>query len=154
MKLRINKIINKHFRIILLTVLLIAFLGGCDGPKRRPIGYIALGKIDQFQEAEYYLPNFRILLRRDSRGLYAMSTQCALDLEALVREGRGDRYIFKAPNGSVYDQTGVVLNGPSKYNLPYYKLVLNSGEYGSRILDTLYVQVGVEVSPDWRLSLP
>ncbi|MBX7139312.1 MAG: Rieske 2Fe-2S domain-containing protein [Oligoflexia bacterium] len=139
------------FGTLLICSLILA--GGCrERIQTRPIGWMHLGLLKDLLAEETYMPEKRLLLRRDAGGFYIMSTECTYDLARLVRRPGGDGYIFVSPyNGSEYDYQGKVLKGPAVANLPYYVLRLDSSTYGGP-KDTLFVQIGVEKPVDWRLK--
>jgi len=125
---------------------------GCR-PKR-PYGIERLGPVAEFLKPETYLERNQLLVRYDRGGLSAMSTLCTKDLSPLVMERVGSKCELVSPlNGSRYDCIGRVLNGPAKHNLPYYELLLAPGEYEQRVADTLYVWIGKEKPPTWRLKI-
>lgn len=145
-------------RLLSLTVFLSVLLfipSVCEHKGlERPYGYIKLGKIDQFTGRRTFLTRDRLLIRRDEQGLYVMSTLCTYDLSPLVPQttAHGIRFISQYST-STYDISGVVLRGPAQVSLPYYELrVASEDETGVR--DTLYVYIGKQVSPSWRLSMP
>lgn len=110
-----------------------------------------LGEVSGFLVNEKYLPDLRVLVRKDARGLYAMSTECTHDLSALRLVERDGRRVFVSDySTSTYDWNGKVLSGPAKGDLPYYYLRVDSGVYGGP-KDTLYVDVGDERPATWRL---
>ncbi len=83
-----------------------------------------------------------------------MSTYCTYDLAHLELRTTGRDSIWVSPwSASTYDKGGRVLTPPSKADLPYYELELSSGEYGGP-RDTLYVKIGSEKAPEWRLVIP
>lgn len=136
--------------LLLCTVL---FFVGCEsGVERRPFGYLRLGSIGAFQEPMKYLPNDAIVLRRDSGGFSAMSTLCTFDLSPLrlERGPGGEIYLQSTVTKSRYAIDGKVIDGPAKAPLPYFFLELAVDDVG-RAPDTLYVKIGKEVEPSWRL---
>jgi hypothetical protein len=125
----------------------------CDSPRKRPYGYLRLGPLSEFLNSEIDLTQEKLLIRRDTRGMFAMSTMCTYDLTYLVRRNIGEKIVYASDyTSSTYDSAGHVLTGPAKYNLPYYKLAIDSGTYGGP-KDTLYAVVGEEVDEGWRLIL-
>jgi hypothetical protein len=130
-------------------------LAGCENKElERPYGYIKLGKINLFTGRRTFLTRDRLLIRRDEQGLYVMSTLCTYDLSPLVPQttAHGIRFVSQYST-STYDISGVVLRGPAQVSLPYYELRLAS-EDETGVRDTLYVYIGKQVSPSWRLSMP
>ncbi len=136
-----------------LSLLLFLVIGCTSDGLQRPYGYMRLGKVVDFPSGETYLPDLRLVVRRDDRGFSVMSTDCTVDLSPLTRkEGeRGVTWISSYTTSS-YTSAGEVLSGPSKRRLPHYNLKVSSGVYGGP-LDTLYVEVGVERDAAWRLEL-
>lgn len=139
-------------RAALVVVVALAVAGCADGRKRPP-GYLRLGHISKLLGRATDLKDFDLILRRDEGGLSVMSTDCTYDLSRLVlRKVDGKLILVSTLSSSTYDLDGKVLSGPAKVNLPYYELRFDAGVYdGPR--DTLYVYVGREVSPDWRLPV-
>lgn len=137
--------------LAVLLVLLGSF--GCDTSRKRAVGYFKLGSAESLaREGTHFFEDLRIVLRYDERGFSAMSTECPYDGAALMRVREGERVVWRSPSsGSVYDQNGTVLHGPSTYNLPYYELKVDRDSYEGSI-PTLYVHVGVNKDQDWRLS--
>ena len=129
-------------------------LSGCDwNVRRRSPGYLRLGKIQDLWGAENYLPEQRLLLRHDEGGFYVMSTECTHDLSALrLKDSPTGREFVSEYSASRYDTDGRVLSGPAEVSLPYYELLVDSGEYGGP-KNTLYARVGSEVPPTWRLRI-
>jgi hypothetical protein len=120
---------------------------------KRPPGYLKLGKAGEFTARETNLPDLRFLVRFDAGGLSAMSTACTYDLSPLQRRREGDSYLFVSSyTESRYDDQGRVLHGPAVADLPYYRLVLDSGVYGGP-RDTVYADLATETSPQWRLRV-
>lgn len=126
---------------------------GCDrGGKKRPIGFIRLGPAAELAEqGETFISEARILVRYDQGGFSAMSTACTYDLSALTKVGyEGSKRWVSSYSTSSYDEAGKVLKGPARVNLPFYRLQLAAGRYGGPA-DTLFVEVGAETDPEWRL---
>lgn len=145
------------FRIIRLSALLIlcGLLFACEPSVRdRPFGDIRLGMAKELLAPSSFLDKAVVLLRRDERGWYAMSTMCTKDASILVRrDGPGGVVLASQYTSSTYDLEGKVLSGPAVKNLPYYELTLDQGTYGGP-RDTLYVHIGVEKDAGWRLPVP
>lgn len=143
-----------HLAKIALLSLCCLLLFACQSEiKKRPFGYMRLGEVSGFLVPEKYLPDLRLLIKRDDRGLYAMSTECTHDLSALrLVERNGEKIFISDYSTSTYDWNGKVLSGPAKANLPYYSLRVDSGVYGGP-KDTLYVDIGDERPPSWRLPI-
>ncbi len=140
--------------LLLLSVFVICTCFGCEtGARKRPIGYVRLGLAAELaQHPETFFSEARILVRYDDGGFSAMSTACTQDLSALTRIGEGSakRWVSSYSN-SAYDEYGRVLAGPTRADLPYYKLQIAAGSYGG-VPDTLFVELGSETTPAWRLS--
>ncbi len=128
-------------------------LSACDtAGRKRSIGYVRLGPAAEIaQRPETFFSEARVLLRYDDEGFSAMSTACTYDLSALTRlgEGSSQRWV-SSYSSSAYDDQGRVLVGPTKSNLPFYKLRIAAGTYGG-VPDTLFVEIGTEVEAAWRL---
>lgn len=139
--------------LLLLFVAVLTVVSCKSDYRTRPYGYHRLGKLSELMAPETELTENNILLRRDNRGFYAMSTACTYDLTYLQRRKIDGKDLYVSTyTESKYDLDGKVVSGPSKRNLPYYELRIAPGIYdGPR--DTLYVYVGKEVSPDYRLPL-
>jgi Rieske Fe-S protein len=127
---------------------------GCDvTSKKRPYGYVKLGLASEVAtRPETFFSDQRVIIRHDESGFSAMSTACTYDLSALTRvSDQGTRQWASSYSSSLYDDQGRVLKGPARTNLPYYRVELAAGTYGG-VPDTLFVQVGVDVDPTWRLQ--
>jgi nitrite reductase/ring-hydroxylating ferredoxin subunit len=124
-----------------------------DSPRKRPFGYIRLGKVSELLNEATLIPQQGMLVRHDERGFFAMSVMCTHDLRVLEKREIDGRLIFVCPHDhSIFDLNGILLKGPAKLHLPYYKLELDAGKYeGPK--DTLYCRVGDEVASDWRLAI-
>ncbi|RIK99744.1 MAG: hypothetical protein DCC75_14280, partial [Proteobacteria bacterium] len=119
----------------------------------RPFGYYRLGKVAEFKAGETFFPDYALAVRSDHGGLYAMSLMCPYDLSKLEsKETESGTVYFSTSSGGVYDHMGKKLSGPSAADLPFYELSLRAGEYGGT-RDTIFVKVGKQVSPGWRLKL-
>ena len=145
---------GKFLQAFLLSVFLITSLSSCKPSHReRPYGDLRLGKVADFQEAEIVLDKERLLLRHDKAGFSVMSTLCSMDLTPLRRvvdpSGGEIRWVSDY-SASVYQNDGKVIHGPAVRNLPYFKIVLDQGNFDSP-KDTLYARIGEEVPPTWRL---
>ena len=125
------------------------FLIGCDGARSRPYGYIRMGPIVEMTADERLFPELRLLLRRDHIGYFVMSTLCPKDLYPVRQTEDG----FDCPFcHSHYQSNGVRVSGESPADLPHYRLDLNRGDYDGAV-NTLYAEVGREVSRSWRLQV-
>ncbi len=103
--------------------------------------------------AETSLNENKLILRRDTKGFYIMSTMCTYDLTYLERKlVNGRELLVSTYTDSKYDLNGKVVSGPSVRDLPYYELKIAAGIYGGA-RDSLFAYVGREVSPDWRLEI-
>lgn len=142
--------------IITFVAAAVLALSACFwGPQKRPAGFLNLGSAAQLaQHDETFFSDLKILLRHDAGGFYAMSTACTYDLSALIFSERDGKLLWRSQyTESSYNPDGTVAHGPTQYPLPYYKLVIAPGTIGGAP-DTLFVEVGVQRSPDWRLPLP
>ncbi len=137
------------------TLLSLVWLCACEPAVRdRPYGEIRLGKFTELMDSEMQIPRAEILLRRDERGWYAMSLLCTKDLSILKRKtGPNGDYWASQYTDSTYSLDGKVLTGPAIKNLPYYELYIDQG-LPDKPRDTLYVRIGNETTPDWRLPVP
>lgn len=136
----------------LFLLLFLFFPSACDvTSKKRAVGYFRLGLAFALKSPETYFPDSKILLRYDSKGFNAMSTACTYDLSPLMKKREGSKEVWvSSETESKYDDTGNVLHGPAMTRLPFYELKLDSAVYGGPA-DTLYVHVGSEVDPEYRL---
>lgn len=132
-----------------------SILSGCEtGTQKRPYGYLKLGHIDQFTARETILPEQRILVIHDEGGYAAMSLMCTHDLTDLTRKEENGAPVYVAEeNGSKYDAGGRVLSPPAKTDLPFFRLKFAQDDL-KKPPNTLYVQIGREESPAWRLKIP
>ncbi|MBN8551203.1 MAG: hypothetical protein J0M12_17960 [Deltaproteobacteria bacterium] len=137
------------------TLILLGLLSACEPAVRdRPFGDLRLGLAKDLLGDWNFLEQDAILLRRDARGWYAMSTMCTKDLSMLVLQGSsGEQILASRYTTSRYAIDGKVLSGPAVKDLPYYELSLDQGTYGGA-KDTLYVRIGKEKPKDWRLPVP
>ena len=138
-----------------LLAFLLLFFSACDfTTKKRAVGYFRLGIAFALKAPETYFPESKVLLRYDQKGFSAMSTECTYDLSPLIRKQENGKVVWiSTETESKYDEQGLVLHGPTKTRLPFYKLKLDSAVYGGPA-DTLYVHVGYEVDPEFRVVLP
>ncbi len=137
---------------LLVSFMLISCFGG---PKRRPAGFLNLGPVEELARSEQtFFSDFKILLRRDEGGLYAMSTACTYDLSPLLFSERDGKLLWRSQlSASTYAPDGSVVHGPATAPLPYYKLEIAPGTIGGTA-DTLFVEVGIERPASWRLAVP
>jgi hypothetical protein len=140
---------------LIVGLICVLFLGCQTSGMKRPSGYFRLGQVEVLaQSAETHFSDYKILLRRDSRGFSAMSTACTYDLTPLMRVGAtGVEHWRSSHTESEYSNEGQVTHGPAKAPLPYYFLRIAPGEYGGKA-DTLYVEVGATRPAEWRLPIP
>lgn len=145
------------------SLLLLAMLSACQpAAQKRPYGELRLGKLaDIARVPESMFDNQGFLIRYDAGGFSAMSTLSTYDLTPLVlkQTEQGPIFVSTDPySTSTYDKSGKVLTGPAKQSLPFYELRVAAGFYckpdDKCEKDTLFVTVGREVSPEWRLKIP
>ena len=153
---RAGTIRNNLTRICTLFLMLLTFASCGSRQLHRPAQVMRVGPIASFFESpETYLPDLRIIVRIDDRGLSVMSTECTVDLSPLelVEEGE-NRFLRSRFSTAKYSLTGQVLSGPAVAPLPYFKARLAEGIWGGA-KDTLFVEIGSlnEVNSEWRLSL-
>ena len=148
----INPLIKRACLFALVAACI--FIAACEtGVQKRPIGWHRLGKAQDLLAAETFVDSQLLLLRHDERGFSVMSTACTYDLSPLVlRDGPNGRVFVSRYSESQYAESGKLLHGPAKVDLPYYQITLDAGVAGGP-KDTLYVQVGVEKPRDWRLQI-
>ena len=125
--------------------------GSCE--KKRPPGYLSLGKVSAIAVVSGFLPDMQVYIHRDERGVSIMSTLCAYDLSPLrlIEEG-GNKVFVSDYTTSRYDVSGHVIQGPADKDLSFYTGRVDAGEYGGE-QDTLYVDFSKEVNREWRLPL-
>lgn len=143
--------------LLCLVFLSGGFLLGCRSQElHRPAGVMRVGKVSEFVgRPETFLPDLRVLVRFDDRGLSVMSTECTHDLSPLeLGEEGGRRVLFSRYSGARYTVVGEVISGPQKAPLPFFPARI-AAETWDGPLDTLYVEVGrsKEVGPEWRLPM-
>jgi hypothetical protein len=148
-----RNIFARHF---LLFLLLLSFTSCGSRHLHRPSQVMRVGPISRFLDSpETYLPDLRILVRVDDRGLSVMSTECTVDLSPLelVKEGE-NRFLQSRFSAARYSLAGEVLSAPAIAPLPYFKARIAEGVWGGP-KDTLFVEIGSlnEVNSEWRLSL-
>lgn len=113
---------------------------GCEAARPRP-RKLKLGKLADFLASSQVLELFRIILKRDELGFFAMSLICTHQGCLVAQNGEA----FVCPcHGSNFTLDGKVLNGPAARDLPFYQLSVIDGE--------LFVDFGALVGPEWRLS--
>lgn len=144
-----------HWKHVVSAMIVVLLLNACrSSVQHRPWGYLRLGPVQGFLKPETFIPQDRLLIRYDSKGFSAMSTSCTYDLTALVQRQEGEKTIWVSEETtSKYSSEGKVLSGPAKADLPYYELIIDTGDTEG-VKDTLYVKIGAEKSPDWRLAPP
>ena len=146
--------VKTFWKLGAILALVFGVLACHEGPRTRPYGYIKIGKIADLRQPETRFLDLRLIVRYDQKGFSAMSTECTYDLAPLkAKEKDGREILYSDFSDSTYDLSGKVLTGPSKYDLPYYRLEFGQESYQGTY-DTLYVAVGDEKSPDWRLAIP
>jgi len=153
--------VSLHWQNLSKTLLTIAGIAlclihsGCQSSvRKRPPGWLKLGKASEYTQAETYLPEKRLLLRKDERGFSVMSTECTHDLSGLVPKKTDHGVVFFSEySDSQYAEDGKVLHGPAVADLPYFELRLDESVYGGP-KDSLYVQIDKEVPKEWRLPYP
>ena len=143
---------RRYFFTLLAALLLVV---SCKPEvRRRPFGYMHIGRIGDFTGPESFVEKDRLFVIRDSKGIAVMSTLCTYDLSPLELKTNdsGQKIWVSRYSDSQYSLDGKVLHGPAKANLPYYYVQIDRNSYdGPR--DGIYVQLGKEVEPEWRLSL-
>jgi hypothetical protein len=139
-----------------LFLLLLTFTSCGSRHLHRPPQIMRVGPVATFLDSsETYLPDLRILVRVDDRGISVMSTECTVDLSPLELVEDGENRIFRSRfSAARYSLSGEVLSPPAIAPLPYFKARLAEGVWGGP-KDTLFVEIGLqnEVNSDWRLSL-
>jgi len=147
---------NIFSRTCLLFFLLLTFTSCGSRHLHRPPQVMRVGPVATFLDSsETYLPDLRILVRVDDRGLSVMSTECTVDLSPLELVEEGENRFFRSRfSAARYSLAGEVLSAPAIAPLPYFKARLAEGVWGGP-KDTLFVEIGLqnEVNSDWRLSL-
>jgi hypothetical protein len=140
-----------NFRYLLIVILLIS--SSCRHNHERPFGYLRIGTVTELSNPFNYFPDLRLLLRYDQKGFSVMSTICTHDLTPLRKVRTEQGVIFRSDyTTSTYSEYGKVLQGPAKEDLPYYRLVIASGNYEKLgITDTLFVYIGDIRPATWRL---
>jgi len=146
---------TRSIKILIAFIFVLLFNLGCQGGGlKRPVGYMRLGLISELTKPETYFPEERLMLRHDERGFSVMSTVCTYDLSPLLKQKLQSSYVWVSSfTDSSYEADGKVRTGPTKADLPYYRLEFGAAAYGGPI-DTIYVEVGVERDKDFRLALP
>lgn len=138
-------------------ILCLLFALGCrSGELHRPAGVMRVGKVREFVgRSETFLPELRLLVRSDERGVSVMSTECTHDLSPLeLVEEEGRRILLSRYSGSRYTISGAVISGPQKTPLPFFVARIGAETWDGP-LDTLYIEMGrsKEVGGDWRLPI-
>ena len=141
-------------RLLLLALVLLPLTvlsTSCEsGDRKRPYGWVRVGKVADLSSEETAVPARSLFVRRDAGGFAAMSSLCTHDLVAVNKEGSA---LICRECGSRFAVGGAVETGPAKHPLPYFALRFDQGEIDGPV-DTLYAEIGREVSPAWRLKLP
>ena len=133
--------------------MLIATLGCESRTLSRPFGTVRLLPVSKLATDEQYFPKLDLLLRRDQKGWYVMSTVDPLDLASLKGKQTPDgvRW-FSAYSNHVYANDGSPVGGDTKVRLPFFTLVVEPGPAASPE-PWLYVRISEEQDPNWRLAL-
>ena len=119
---------------------------------KRPYGFMRLGTLEELSSSETYLPDQRLMVRRDANGFSVMSTTCTFDLTPLTRSEQVDSITWRSSyTESEYAYNGEVKRGPTKHALPYYNIKIDAAVYGG-VKDTLYAEVGTERDETWRFD--
>lgn len=148
----IRERVVRHLWVAAVCCAVISLLGCSEGLKRPP-GYLRIGHVSGLVGKARNLEEFDLIVRRDEGGLSAMSTQCTYDLSPLLlRRVDGKLVLVSQYSSSTYDIDGRVLSGPARVDLPYYELRFEAELYGGP-RNTIYVQLGREVGPSWRLPV-
>lgn len=119
----------------------------CEMPRQKqaPPHRVKLGILSNFSQTSVMLPLERLLLRRDERGYYAMSIVCTHQTCIIAASNQSTSEFICPCHGSRFSGAGKVLQGPASRDLPYYELE-RDGQ------GNLWVWIGKDVSPEWRLS--
>lgn len=144
-----------HARRAIAVLAVFTIATACTPSERtRPYGYLRVAPLSAIESPYSFFLEQGLLIRRDARGLSAMSTFCTYDLSKLVLKRGQEGLRFESQlTTSQYAFDGSVLRGPAKRDLPYFKVVLDAAVYGGP-KNTVYVFIGREVPPSWRLTLP
>ena len=137
-----------------LVLLLFALLGCEERNLSRPFGTLRLLPVSKLSSDEQYFPKLDLLLRRDQRGWYIMSTVDPTDLVSLKgkQSPEGVRW-FSAYSNHVFDNSGVAVSGDTKARLPFFTLQVEPGPAAAPE-PWLYVRIGEEQDSNWRFVLP
>ena len=129
---------------------MIAILGCESRTLSRPFGTLRLVPVSKLSSDEQYFPKLDLLLRRDQKGWYVMSTVDPTDLVSLKgkQTPEGVRW-FSAYSNHVFDNNGIPVSGDTKARLPFFTLQVEPGPAAAPE-PWLYVRVGEEQEPNWR----
>ena len=143
-------VISRRQMLSLLAFSPTAVLASCNGSEKSSSESsaegrkISLGPIEKLSEGDTAFSMERVLLRKQGRGLSAMSLVCPHQHCLVNRTHQG----FVCPcHGSRFEAQGKVTQGPSLENLPWYRVSLSpTGE--------VFVHLSEPVSADWRFEIP
>lgn len=125
----------------------VAACGGKDS--KRASGPIAAGSARDVAVGHFaFVPGQPLLLARDDRGLYAMTTICTHDDCDMQGEGRIDALGLSCDcHGSQFDRNGGVRRGPAGAPLQHYRVDLSAD-------GSITIQASVAVGADARTPAP
>ncbi len=125
-------------------------LAACSGrDSNKPSGPIAAGSLRNVAVGHFaFVPGQPLVLARDERGLYAMTTICTHDDCDIQGSGRIDGAGLSCDcHGSQFDRNGAVRRGPAGAALEHYRVDLAAD-------GTLTIQASAVVGPDARTLVP
>jgi hypothetical protein len=153
----VNRSINYKSAISfvgLILLLITIFLPSCETRRKRPYGFVSLGKIEELRRPNSFFSDKGLLLRHDQNGFSVMSLLCTHDLSPLELKQNAESSILASKlTSSTYALDGKVLSGPSNQDLPYFELVVAQSAPGKPV-DSLFARIGYEKSKEWRLNPP
>ena len=124
-------------------------LAGCEAPSDAPtpIRRVRLGSLGEFTAPSRILFLERVLVRRDERGISAMSLTCTHQ-SCMVQKQSSENDEYLCPcHGSRFDPSGKLLQGPAQRDLPWLPLEIDNTQQ-------IWATFGSPVTSEWRLSIP
>ena len=127
----------------LLAPFALMFLNGCDKRFHRPGGEHNLGEVQYRLFPKQHIADRSMLLFRDEKGWWVMSTRCTYDGCDLTYQ---DQVLLCSCCKSAFTHEGKVINGPALDPLPFYEMF-----YKDKFL---YAESGKHVKSDYRFTTP
>ena len=106
---------------------------------------ISIGKTTDFKDGVSFLDFYRIVLRkRQENGKVYLSVMSKLCTHQSCLLNQDSTSYLCPCHGSQFSEKGVLIKGPAKENLPYYKLYFENQQ--------VFVNFSEPVDPAWELE--